>query len=202
MKNDAITTRNYYPTDIGNTWVLETPDRKRRRTYTIETPETTNTAGLVRMRIVTELIGTHVIETFQYFVSVTPEGIMLHKTTLQNAQAGNVTAILSPPGPFLRLPLTLGDKWNLAATTKLKGILPAKIVTHVGVVGFEQVVTPAGTFDDCFKVELKSHITAAFVNIRSTIHQWLAPDVGPVKCQENGGRAYTLVNSYLLGETK
>ena len=202
MENNATTVRNYYPTDIGNTWVLETPERNKRRIYTLEGPETINGEALIRLSIVTELLGTYTVETCQHFLSVTPERIRLHKTTLEEMKVGSMTTVFSPPATFFRLPLALGDKWNIETSTKLKGVLPAKIITNIGVIGSEQVMTPAGVFNDCFKIALKSHVSAVFVNMRSTTYQWLAPDVGPVKYQDNGGSVFALVNSNLLGATE
>lgn len=194
--------KNYYPTDIGNTWVLAAPERNKRRIYTFEDPESINGETLIRLRIVTELLGTYTVETCQHFVSVTPECIKLHKTELEEMKVGSMTAVFSPPATFFRLPLALGDKWNIEASTKLKGVLPAKIVTNVAVVGSEQVITSAGVFNDCFKIELKSHVSAVFVNIRSTTYQWLAPNVGPVRYEDDGGNVFTLVDSNVLETTE
>lgn len=200
MKNNTAV-GNYYPIKIGNTWTLETPDRRKQRTYTLAAANTPNSQALTELKIITHSGGGSVLNTQQYFVSATAEEIKLHKAILQDVKAGSVTVPFSPGATFFRFPLTLGDKWNIQGSANVKMFLTAKIVTNVGVVGCEQVVTPAGTFDDCFKVELKTHISALFVDMRQTAYQWLAPDVGPVKYQEGDSSVYALVNSNLLKAT-
>ncbi len=194
-----MTVKNYYPTDIGNTWVLETSNRGKQRIYTLEGPETIDGKALIRLRIVTKSLGANTSNTCQHFVTASDEGLNIHRTTLEDVRAGNVTAIFSPPATFFRFPLTLGDKWSIGTSTRLKGLLSAKIGIDVAVVGLENVETSAGTFEDCFKIELKTHVSAMFVNMRSTTYLWLAPDVGPVRFQESESSIFTLVNSNLLG---
>ena len=55
----AASAQNYYPTDIGNTWVLESTDGAERITYTLETPEEENLNGeqFRTLKIVTEVLG-------------------------------------------------------------------------------------------------------------------------------------------------
>ena len=66
---------------------------------------------------------------------------------------------------------------------------------------FEDVVTPAGTFQNCAKVELKLTVIAAggLINIDpTTSYQWLAPNVGPVKFEADNGDVFEVISFKLF----
>ena len=76
-----------------------------------------------------------------------------------------------------------------------------KSTTNLEVVAFEDLETPAGTFQNCAKVELALVFSAGgFINIESTTYQWLAPDVGPVQYQNSDGLIFKLVSTNLPTE--
>ena len=46
--------QNYYPAEVGNTWVLENADIEERRTYSLEGPETFEGTEVITLKIETE----------------------------------------------------------------------------------------------------------------------------------------------------
>lgn len=195
--------QNYYPVSIGNTWVLESTDGAERHTYTLEGPETIDGEALILLKIENEELSTSTVDTNTYFVTVDDEGIKLHRTVFEEGEIGIVTADFPTPTTFFPSPLVLGNKWQIVADTKVKlnlgRTIPGESTTNLEVVGFEDIVTPAGTFQNCAKVQLKLQFTAGgLINIESTTYQWFAPDVGPVKYQNSDALLFELVSSNLL----
>ena len=76
---------------------------------------------------------------------------------------------------------------------------PVTNTSTIEVVASEDVETPAGTFKDCVKLKIQQRGVSALVVIRTTSYQWLAPDVGPVKYQNDQDIVYEL-QSYNLVE--
>ncbi|MDE0396757.1 MAG: dockerin type I domain-containing protein [Candidatus Poribacteria bacterium] len=199
--------QNYYPAEVGNTWVLENADVEERRTYSLEGPETINGTEVITLRIEIEELSTgELVDTDKYFLTVGSEAIKLHGTVFEEAAiSGTVTADFPTPATFFPLHLSLGDKWQIVADAEVKLNLGLEIVgkstTNLEVVGFETLETPAGTFHNCAKVELALQFSAGgFINIDSTTYQWLAPDVGPIQYQNSDGLLFKLVDSNLPTE--
>lgn len=198
--------QNYYPADVGNTWVLENADVEERRTYSLEGPETINGTEVITLRIEIEELSTgELVDTDKYFLTVGTEAIKLHGTVFEEALiGGTVTADFPTPATFFPLHLELSDKWQIVADAEVDaGFLKidGKSTTNLEVVAFEDLETPAGTFQNCAKVELALQFSAGgFVNIDSTTYQWLAPDVGPVQYQNSDGLLFKLVSSNLPTE--
>lgn len=196
--------QNYYPADVGNTWVLE--DAKERRTYSLEGPETFQGTEVITLKIEIEELDTgDLIDTDKYFLTVGSEDIKLHGTILQEADIGVVTADFPTPATFFPLNLTLGDKWQIVADATIKSnfglTIDGKSTTNLEVVAFEDLETPAGTFQNCAKVELALTFSAGgFINVEATTYQWLAPDIGPVQYENNEGLISKLVSSNLPTE--
>ena len=201
----AATAQNYYPADIGNMWVLESSDGIERSTYTLEGSETDDGEARILLKIKTEEISTGDAETDRYFLTVDSDTIKLHSIILEDAVA-TLTADFPTPVTFFPLQLEMGDKWQIAADAEAKLVvgltIPGKSTTDLEVVGFEDVVTPAGTFQNCAKVQLDLRLTAAggFLNldIDQTTYQWLAPGVGPVQYENSDGLIFSLISSNLL----
>ena len=194
--------QNYYPATIGNEWVLESTDGKQRQTYTLEKPEDFADQEFILLKIATEAVQQgKVIDTDKYFVTVDDEGIKLHKTTLQQTIGATVaTAAANFPTPTLFFPkvLTEGDRWQIAADTEILK-LPIKTITTLEIVGFEDVVTPVGTFQNCAKIALTVSITSAVLNLApTTAYQWLAPNVGPIKYETSDGMVFEAISFKLL----
>ena len=198
--------QNYYPAEVGNTWVLENADVEERRTYSLEGPETINGTEVITLKIEIEELSTgELVDTDKYFLTVGSEAIKLHGTVFEEAAiGGTVTADFPTPATFFPLHLSLGDQWQIVADAEVDaGFLKVdgKSTTNLEVVGFETLETPAGTFHNCAKVELALQFSAGgFVNIDSTTYQWLAPDVGPVQYQNSDGLLFKLVSSNLPTE--
>ena len=133
------------------------------------------------------------------FLTVGTEAVKLHGTVLQEADIGVVTADFPTPPTFFPLNLTLGDKWEIDGDAKVKSnfglTIDGESTTHLEVVGFETLETPAGTFHNCAKVELALTFTAGPIKLKATTYQWLAPDVGPVQYQNSDGLLFKLVSS-------
>ena len=195
--------QNYYPAEVGNTWVLENAEIKEQLTYKLEGPETVNGTEVIPLKIEIEELSTgEVVDTDKYFLTVGSAAIKLHKTVLEEATiGGTVTADFPTPATFFPLHLSLGDKWKIVADAKIElGLLPlnGKSTTNLEVVEFETLETPAGTFHNCAKVELALQFSAGgFINIDATTYQWLAPDVGPVQYQNSDGLLFKLVSTNL-----
>ena len=198
--------QNYYPADVGNTGVLEDADVEERRTYSLEGPETISGTEVITLKIEIEELSTgELVDTDKYFLTVGTEAIKLHRTVFEEAAiGGTVTADFPTPATFFPLHLALGDKWQIVADAEVKlnlGLeIGGKSTTHLEVVGFEDLETPAGTFHNCAKVELALTFSAGFINVESTTYQWLAPDVGPVQYQDSDGLIFKLVNTNLPTE--
>ena len=192
--------QNYYPTDIGSTWVLESEDSVERNTYTIKaTDERFNGEKVRILEITTEVLGTSSVNTSTFFVQVDEKGMKLHRIV---AELGDVFGIaqveFSPPAIFFPPTLQLGEIWETRGETEVN-IVGAVTVSSVNkVVAVENVVTPAGTFENCLKVRVDTRTAAALGTSRSTVYQWLAPNLGPVKFETNQDIVFRLVNSNLL----
>ena len=197
--------QNYYPAEVGNTWVLENADVEERRTYSLEGPETVNGTEVITLKIEIEELSTgDVVDTDKYFLTVGSEAIKLHGTVLEEGVLGTVTTDFPTPATFFPLSLVLGDKWQIDTDAVKLSILPfisGRSTTNLKVVGFETLETPAGTFHNCAKVELALQFSAGgFANIESTTYQWLAPNVGPVQYQNSDGLLFKLVSTNLPTE--
>ncbi|MDE0428091.1 MAG: dockerin type I domain-containing protein [Candidatus Poribacteria bacterium] len=189
--------QNYYPADIGNMWVLESSDGIEKTTYSLEGPEIINGEEYILLKISTREISTGETETDQYFLSVDSDAIKIHRIILEDAIAV-LTADFPTPVTFFPLQLGLGDKWQIVADAEAKlevGLtISGKSTTNFEVVGLEEVVTPAGTFQNCAKVRLDLKLTTAFLNLDSTTYQWFAPDVGPVQYENSDGIIFSLTD--------
>ena len=199
----TATAQNYYPADIGNIWVLDSVDGEEQSTYTLEGSETADGEERVLLKIKTEELSTGESETDQYFLTVGDGAIELHRTVLED-QVGILTADFPTPVTFFPLQLELGDKWQIAGDVEVQLAvgppIPGKSTTDLEVVGFEDVVTPAGTFQNCAKVQLSLELTTVFLDLGSITYQWFAPDIGPIQYENSDGLIFGLVSSNLLTE--
>ena len=197
--------QNYYPPDVGNIWVLESSDGEERSTYTLEGPETIDGEARILLKIRNEEFSTGEVDTDTYFLTVGAEAIELHKTIFELKEpSALVTADFPTPVTFFPLQLELGVKWQIAGEAKVKveilpNPIPGESITNFEVVGFEDVVTPAGTFQNCAKVQIDLHFSAGgFLKIDSNTHQWFAPGIGPIQYENSDGLLFGLVSSNLL----
>ena len=192
--------QNYYPADIGNTWVLESTDGAERSTYTIKaTDESFNGTQARILEIITEVLGTSTVRTSTFLMEVAEEGLKLHRIVAELGDVFGVASVeFSPPAVFFPPVLQFGEIWETQGETEVL-IVGAVTVSSVNeVVAVEDVTTPAGTFEDCLKIRVRTKTTAALGTSRSTSYQWLAPDQGPVKFETDQDIVFQLVRSNLL----
>lgn len=193
--------QNYYPAAIGNVWTLVSTDGTEERTYALEEPDIEVDAGVVLLKIATAVVGTEAVDIDNYYVTVDAEGIKLHQSATDEGTFGIAKAQFDPPASFFPLPLVLGDAWEIVAETELKLVGATTSTTSAEVVALETITTSAGTFDNCVKIQLKRRVVTRLVTTRSTSYQWLAPDVGPVKYENDQGVVYELTNYTVLPDT-
>lgn len=192
--------QNYYPADIGNTWVLESTDGAERTTYTIEaTDEAVNDEPVRILEITTEVLGTSTLRTSTFLFQVDEEGMKLHRVVAELGDAFGVARMeFTPPAVFFPPMLQLGEIWETQGETEVNIVGAASVSSVNEVVAVEDVVTPAGTFEDCLKIRVRTRTIVALGVSRSTSYQWLAPDFGPVKFETDQDIVFELVGSNLL----
>ena len=192
--------QNYYPADIGNTWVLESTDGAERTTYTIEaTDEPVNGEQVRILEITTEVLGTSTVRTSTFLFQVDEEGMKLHRIVAELGDAFGVARVeFSPPTIFFPAILQLGEIWETQGETEVNIVGAASVSSVNEVVAVEDVVTPGGTFENCLKIRVRTRTIVALGVSRSTSYQWLAPDFGPVKFETDQDIVFELVGSNLL----
>ncbi len=195
----TATAQNYYPVEIGNTWTLNTADGAEQRRYMITGTEDFNGVEVRVLKIETEALGTGVIIPDQYFITVDDIGLTLHQSLTDEGTFGFAEINYEPPTFFFPSSPTLGEQWQISGETELKLVGAATNTTSAEVVAIETVVTPAGTFENCAKIELAYRVVTALVTLRPVEYIWLAPDVGPIKFQDQNEIAFAL-ESYDLVE--
>lgn len=196
--------QNYYPTDIGNTWIMESTDGAERITYTLETADEARNGETFRtLKIITEVLGTSTANTNTFLVEVNEEGMKLHKVVAELGDVFGISRIeFSPPAVFFPPTLQVGEVWETLGETEVSLVGIVTVSSTNEVVAVEDVVTPTGTFEDCLKIRILTKTTAAFGSNRSTSYQWLAPDIGPVKFETDQDIIFELVSYNLLTPEK
>ena len=195
----TVTAENYYPSEIGNTWVLLSADGSEQITYALEAPENNNIDGLVELKITSEVIGTDGTKIDTYFVTVKNNGdILLHQSITDQGVLGTAEVAYDPPVTFFPAELPLGETWQIISETELAVAGALTSTSTITVVAIEDVETPAGVFKDCVKLEIKQRDVTTFGVLRKTSYQWLGPDIGPVKYLNNQDIAYELQSYNLI----
>ena len=180
----TATAQNYYPLEVGNTWVLESSDGAERLTYSITGPEVINGQELNILNIATSLTSDPTGEPTdhdKYFVTLDEEGILLHQTMTDEGAFGIAEATFDPPAIFFPAALPIGHTWEVVVETELQLVGPTTSTSTLEVIAMEDVETPAGVFQDCVKLNIKRKAVTALAIVRYEYNQWLAPDVGPIK---------------------
>ena len=196
--------QNYYPADIGNTWVLESTDGAERITYTLEIPEEDLSGEQFRtLKITTEVLGTSAVNANTFLIEIDEEGMKLHKVVAELGDVFGVSRIqFSPPAVFFPPILQVGEIWETLGETEVDLVGPVTVSSINEVVAIEDVVTPAGTFENCLKIKILTKTTAALGSSRSTSYQWLAPDLGPVKFETGQDIIFELTSFNLVTPEK
>ena len=200
---NAASAQNYYPTDIGNTWVLESTDGAERITYTLETPEEELRGEQFRtLKIITEVLGTSSVNTNTFLIEVEEKGMKLHKVVAELGDIFGTSGIeFSPPAIFFPPTLQVGEIWETLGEAEVYLVGTVTVSSINEVIAKEKVVTPAGTFENCLKIRIDTKtITASGLSI-STSYQWLAPDLGPVKFETGQDIIFELISFNLVTPT-
>lgn len=197
---DTAAAQNYYPTTLGNIWVMESEDKAERLTYTVEkSDESIYGKDLALLKITTETLGTDSIITEKYLINFEEDGIKLYKIEVELGPVfGVATAVLYPPALFYPLSLAVGDSWGLTTESEVNLVGPITFTSTNEVIAVEDVVTPAGTFEKCLKIRIRTKTQSTLSITRATAYQWLAPNFGPVKFENSQDIVYELVSSNLL----
>lgn len=194
-------TQNYYPDDFGNTWTLRSEDGIEERVVTIEGPET---IGSESLKVISD--GTYPVSDpasnnpNKFFIKTAPNGVLIFRAIATVAVLGEITINYSPPATFLPNPVELGSEWIVdgEATASLFGLaIKIEATNTATVLAIEDVTVPAGTFQDCLKIEqkLESQLTPALATLPSTSSiMWLAPDIGLVKATNSDGIVFDLID--------
>ncbi len=193
--------QDYYPTVVGNTWYFLSADGAEQRTYSIEAPETDEGEGIIILRIYTETVGTDTVDNDVYYISDDAGDLNLHRIRTEEGAFGIADATLDPPALFFPADLPVGRTWDIVTVADLDLVGTATTTSTIEVVASETLETPAGTFENCVKLEIRRKSVTALAVIRTTSYQWLAPDVGPVKYEDDQGIVYELQGYNLVGET-
>jgi len=190
----------YYPTDVGNIWVLETAEGVERVTYTIEaSEERIDGKEIAHFKRTAETVGADETTGEVYFVHFDEDGVKLYKVVAElGSFVGTATAILSPPGLFLPASLALGDSWEFMLETEVILTGPLSISYAYEVIAVEDVVTPAGIFENCLKVQINSRTVSTLSVGRATSYEWLAPKIGIVRVETDQERVFNLLRSNLV----
>ena len=194
-------TQNYYPDDIGNTWTLRSTDGIDERLVTIEGPET---IGSESLKVISD--GTYPVSDpasnnpNKFFIKATPNGVLIFRAIATVAILGEITIDYSPPATFLPIPIEVNSEWIVAgeATASLFGLaIQIKTTNTAKVIAIEDVSVPAGTFQDCLRIEqeLDTQLTPALATLPSTTStMWLAPDIGLVKAINSSDVIFELIS--------
>ena len=192
--------QNYFPSMVGNTWVLLSTDGAERRTYTLEGPETVDGEELILLKIAKETVGTDVVVFDKSWITVDGDGeLILHQVAFDRGTFGIAEATYDPPVTNFPAALPLGHMWEIVTETELKLVGAVTTTSALEVVAIEDVETPIGVFKDCVKVETERKAVTTLTVLRENEILWLAPDVGPVKFQDSNEIIFEL-ESYNLVE--
>ena len=178
--------QNHYPAEVGNMWVLLSTDGTERRTYAFEGPETVDGQELILLNVIKETVGTDIVAFDKSWISVDEDGgHLLHQVAFDRGAFGIAEATYDIPVLSFPAALPLGQTWVVVTETVLKLVGAATTTSTLEVVAIEDVETPMGVFKDCVKVETNRRAVTALSVLREHEILWLAPDVGPVKFQND-----------------
>ena len=180
--------QNFYPDDIGNTWVLQSEDGADLRTVTIKGPDDLNGQQVKRIED-----GTNPDDISQYFVKPDSDGLNLYRAVVSLPLLGEITFDYSPPQVFLPIPIVLGTTWTLESETNTPLTGPVSTSNRAEVVAIEDVTVQVGTFRDCLKIVQDISLRLGIIKLTFTSAMWLAPDVGLVKSISTSDVVFELI---------
>ena len=177
--------QNYYPDEFGNTWILHSTDGIDERVVTIEGPET---IGAESLKVISDQTNGNGSE---FFIKATPDAVLIFRATARIAQF-DVSIDYSPPQTFLPVPIELGSEWTLTGQAILLLGLTIETTNVAKVVAVEPITVPAGTFQDCLKIEQELS-TSGLITLSQQSTIWLAPDFGLVKAISSNNTVFELI---------
>ena len=149
----TATAQNYYPAEVGNTWVFLSADGAEQRTYTLEGPEDIDGEELILFKITNDTLGTDASVIDKYFITVdSAGGLILHQSAVDQGAFGIAEATYDPPVIFFPADLPLGHIWEIVTETELKLVGAATSTSTIEVVAIENVETPIGVFEGLCQV--------------------------------------------------
>ena len=178
--------QNYYPDEFGNTWILHSTDGIDERVVMIEGPETIGTESL---KVISDETNGN---ASKFFIKATPDGVLIFRATARIAQF-DVSIDYSPPQTFLPIPIELGSEWTLTGQAILLLGLTIDTTNVAKVVAVEPITVPAGTFQDCLKIEQELS-TSGLITLSQQSTIWLAPDFGLVKAISSNNTVFELID--------
>lgn len=177
----------YYPNYVGNYWILESADgiQKHRISIVKKIPFSNRSVNLLHRETKDG--------TDKFYIATSPDGeIKLYWSKMFTGFLGNLVFEYNPPETFIPADLRVGRTWIIRGQTE--GI---EVYMTSTVVKREAVTVPAGTFNDCLKIQQDFLIkTFLPVNVRGFI--WLAKDIGIVKEKNTAGEVFELVKYKLF----
>ena len=127
------------------------------------------------------------------------DGVKLHKVVAELGSVfGTATAIVSPPVLFFPASVEVGDTWAFTLESEVILTGPVSVTSVYKAVAVEDVVTPAGTFENCLKIQIDSRTVSTLSVGRTTSYQWLAPNVGIVSVETDQELVFNLIRSNLV----
>ena len=117
-------------------------------------------------------------------MSVVNGDLLLHQSRTDEGAFGFADATFEPPATFFPAALPVGHQWEIVTNTELQIVGPTTSTSTIEVIGIEDVETPAGTFENCAKLQINQKVVTALTILRYEYIQWLAPDIGPIKFQD------------------
>ena len=178
---------NYYPADIGNQWTLQSLDGMNLRTVTVKGPEIINGEEL---KIIEEDTNGNLNILY---VRSEADAIKLFRSVVNIAIIGEVTFDYSPPQVFLPIPADLGSTWTVESEAEIVLVGKVRSTNRAEVIAIEEVVTPAGAFQNCLNVEQKITLNLAIADLELINSMWFAPDIGLVKATDSSGVIFELI---------
>ena len=189
--------QNYYPDAVGNTWTLRSNDELDETLERVVTIEGSETIDGESLKVISDGTGDN---PNKLFIKSEPHGILIFRAIASVDVFGEITIGYSPPQIFLPVPLMLGSAWTVSGKAKVP-LFGAEITIEVAndatVVAVEPITVPAGTFQDCLKIEQQLQISLAGGGLQyppQNSTMWLAPDIGIVKALSSGGVTFELID--------
>lgn len=185
--------QNYYPDEVGNTWILRSKDGIEERLVTIEGPETI--AG-ESVNVISD--GTYPVSNprsnnpNKFFIKATPKEVQIFRATATVDVFGEITINYSPPETFLPIPIVLNKPWTVVGEASL-GFLSIAVTNVATAVAVEDVTVPTGTYHDCLKIEQEAS-ASGLLSFSTQSTMWLAPDFGLVKSLSSNGVTFELID--------